>query len=366
MIRNILILMLIMNPSWLYAMGSPPPHEYIPVRVFVLKTKDAINLSIKGPYRMVDFDTKEVLEHGEGLRKHSVSINDIDSTGIKFLPGEKSRIYINKRQFRGDIDIIKDKKNNLLVINHIDVEEYLYGVLYHEVSHRWPMEILKAQAIVARTYALYEKLISKNKFFDLSSDIYSQVYGGRTSETWKTTKAVNLTVGLILTYNEQIFPTYYHATCGGRTSDVTSLWNIDVPALGGKACNFCKASPHYRWKKELKMDYIEEKLNKKGITSIDILKRDRAGRILNLVVKGEGGNLKLSGNKFRLKVGPNIIRSANFDVEIKGRFITFLGHGWGHGIGMCQWGAYGMSRKRYKAEEILEYYYPGADIVRVE
>ncbi|MDP8230477.1 MAG: SpoIID/LytB domain-containing protein [Candidatus Gorgyraea atricola] len=366
MIRNILILMLIMNPSWLYAMGSTPAHKYIPVRVLVLKTKDAIDLNIKGPYKMVDFDTKEVLKHGKGLRKHSVSINDIDLTGIKVLPGERSRVYINKRQFRGDIDIVKDKKNNLLVINHIDVEEYLYGVLYHEVSHRWPMEVLKAQAIVARTYALYEKLISKNKFFDLSSDIYSQVYGGRTSETWKTTKAVNLTMGLILTYNEQIFPTYYHATCGGRTSDVISLWNIDVPALEGTMCNFCEISPHYRWKKELKMDYIEEKLNKNDITSIDILKRDEAGRILDLIVKGEGGNLKLSGNKFRLQVGPNVIRSANFEVEIKGRFITFLGRGWGHGIGMCQWGAYGMSRKRYKVEEILEYYYPGADIVRVE
>ncbi|MBU1147256.1 MAG: SpoIID/LytB domain-containing protein [Candidatus Omnitrophica bacterium] len=366
MIRKILILMLIMNPSWLYAMGSTPAHKYIPVRVLVLKTKDTINMSIKGPYKVVDFDTKETLRHGKGLREHSVSINDIDSTGIKVLLEERARIYINKRQFRGDIDIIKDKENNLLVINHIDVEEYLYGVLYHEVSHRWPIEILKAQAIAARTYALYEKLISKNKFFDLTSDIYSQVYGGRTSEKWNTNKAVNLTMGLILTYNGQIFPAYYHATCGGRTSDVISLWNIDVPALKGTTCNFCKDSPHYEWKKELKMDYIEEKLNKKGITSIDVLKRDRAGRILELVVKGKGSDLGLSGNKFRLQVGPNVIRSANFEVEIKGRFVTFLGHGWGHGIGMCQWGAYGMARKGYKAEEILEYYYPGADIVRVE
>lgn len=371
MIRNtsifiLLTVTLFLRPPYLCAMGSQPPRETVPLKVLVIKDASSVNLRIKGPYRIVDFGSGEILKQGEKLRKYIVSTQDINSGGIRILPEKRSRVYINKRQFRGEIDIVKDKSGRLQVINYIDVEKYLYGVLYHEVSHRWPMEVLKAQAIAARSYALYQKLTNKSKNFDLSSDIYSQVYGGRSSETWKTTRAVNLTQGLVLMYNGKIFPTYYHATCGGRTSDVTTLWNIDVPALCSKACNFCEMSPHYRWKKELKLSYIENKLDMTGIISIDIVKRDEAGRILEMSIKGSGNTLELTGNKFRLLVGPNIIRSANFEVQIRGRYITFYGKGWGHGIGMCQWGAYGMARQRWKAEEILQYYYPGAEIVRIE
>ncbi|MBU4311284.1 MAG: SpoIID/LytB domain-containing protein [Candidatus Omnitrophica bacterium] len=365
-ISILLAVTMFLQPHSLYAMGSQLPRESVPLKVLVVKDSSSVDLSIKGQYRMVDFNSGEVLKEGDDLQKYVVSVENINPEGIKILPEKKARVYINNRQFRGDIDILKDKNGELQVINHIDLEQYLYGVLYHEVSHRWPMEVLKAQAIVARSYAFYQKLVNKSKLFDLSSDVYSQVYGGRTSERRKTTKAVNLTQGLVLTYNGKIFPTYYHATCGGRTSDVTTLWNIDVPALGGKACNFCMMSPHYKWKKELNLSDIEDKIGIAGITSIDIVKRDEAGRILEMSIKGKSGALELSGNKFRLSVGPNIIKSANFEVEIRGRYITFYGKGWGHGIGMCQWGAYGMSRQRWSAEEILDYYYPGAQITRME
>lgn len=373
MIRQVFLYFLIIffwHASFLHAMSSPPPRAYIPVRVLVVKNAEKVDLCIKGPYKIANLDTGEILEEGSNLRRPTLFAKDIASRGIKVLPGKRARVYINKRQFRGNIDIIKIENIKLIVINHIDIEEYLYGVLYHEVSHRWPIEVLKAQATVARTYALYQKMISKNEYYDLSSDIYSQVYGGRRSETWRTRKAVNLTSGRILTYNDKVFPSYYHATCGGYTSNVATLWNIDVPALHSKRCNFCKISPHYKWKKELSIIEIENRLKESGhniqLLSIEILKRDKPGRILDMFLKGRNGDIKISGNKFRLAVGPNIIRSANFNVEIRGNVVIFQGKGWGHGIGMCQWGAYGMARQGWEVEEILEYYYPGADITRVE
>lgn len=365
-----LIVTLFVSPVRLYAMGVPPPHKYIPVRVLVLNGAPEVTLRIKGPYKIVDLQGGQVLIEGKNLKKQSLSKKDIHSEGMRILGEDKSRVYINGRQFRGNIDIIKDKDEKLLVVNHIDIEEYLYGVLYHEVSHRWPIEVLKAQAIVSRTYALYQKLVSKNKYFDLTSDVYSQVYGGKRSETWRTTKAVNLTIGIVLTYDDKVFPSYYHATCAGHTSSVTTLWNIDVPALTGRPCDFCRISPHYKWKKELTLDDIRDSLQKGGYNiepvSFEILRRDEAERILELEVKGKNKNIRLDGNKFRLLLGPNVIKSANFQVNIRGRYVTFHGKGWGHGIGMCQWGAYGMARERWKAEEILDYYYPGAEISRVE
>ncbi|NQT75723.1 MAG: SpoIID/LytB domain-containing protein [Candidatus Omnitrophica bacterium] len=365
-----LVVALFARPASIHAMGTPPPHKHIPLRVLVVKAAEKIDLRIKGPYRIVDFETEGLLEEDTGLRGRVVSESDIASEGIKILSENKTRIYINNRLFRGNIDIIKNKDAKLMVVNHIDLEEYLYGVLYHEVSHRWPMEVLKAQAIAARTYALYQKLVSKNRYYDLFADIYSQVYGGRQSETLSTRRAVNSTLGMVLAYDDMVFPAYYHATCGGRTSDASTIWDINTPCLRGVECGFCKMSPHYQWKKEMTVDEIREKLRDAGykidIISIEVLDRDTAERALNVLVKGKSGTVELKGNKFRLLLGPNNLKSANFEIEKKGKYVKFYGKGWGHGIGMCQWGAFGMARHGWKAEEILGHYYQGAEIVRVE
>lgn len=365
------VLTLSINISFVYAMGELHPHEYFPLKVLVVKDTDSITLSIKGDYKIVDYATKDILEQGERLQRREVTVSDIDSEGIRVLSGERTCIYINKRQFRGNLDIIKNKeKNGIFVVNHIDIEEYLCGVLYHEVSHRWPIEVLKAQAIAARTYALYQKLVSKNKYYDMTADVYSQVYGGRTSETWRTTKAVNLTLGQVLMYKGKVFPSYYHATCGGSTTDAATIWGIDIPVLRGRKCDFCKDSPHYNWRKEFRIDYIRDKLRDAGykieLTSFEILKRDGSGRVVEIRLIGKDSSIKLTGNKFRLAVGSNAIKSTNFEILTRGSFVTFQGKGWGHGVGMCQWGAYYLARKGWKAEEILEYYYPGAEIVVAE
>ncbi|MFH1783123.1 MAG: SpoIID/LytB domain-containing protein [Candidatus Omnitrophota bacterium] len=363
----LLNLFIFIAPS--YAMGDLPPGKKIELRVLVLKNAASLRLHIKGEYRIADLIKDEVIEEGKYLREKVISVQGLDRKGIKIMPKERTRVYINNRQFRGDIDIVKDDKNKLLVINHIDIEEYLYGVLYHEVSHKWPMEALKAQAITARTYALYQKITTTNKYFDLTSDIYSQVYGGQTSETWRTNQAVNFTRGMVLTYEGKIFPTYFHATCGGYTERAGNVWDIDLPPLYGRKCEYCSFSPHYTWKKDFLTKDIEDRLKKSGydikMSSIKILERDSSGRVSKISIKSDKDEVVLTGNKFRLAVGPNLIRSSNFTVKLGGKYIFFEGKGWGHGVGMCQWGAYGMSRKGWKVDNILEFYYPGAKIMRI-
>ncbi|MFH1478997.1 MAG: SpoIID/LytB domain-containing protein [Candidatus Omnitrophota bacterium] len=353
-----------------FAMGdSPPQHKPILIRVLVEKDLSEVKLYIKGDYKILDPE-KKVLDEGRSLKEKITSSKNAFSGSIRILPGEKTNIYINNRQFRGEIDIIRKDDGKLMVINHIDVEEYLYGVLYHEVSHRWPIEVLKAQAIAARTYALYQKFTTTNKYFDLTSDVYSQMYGGRTSETYITRKAVNLTMGEVLTYEGKVFPAYFHATCGGSTASSNSIWSIDLLPLRGVKCAYCEFSPHYAWKKDFKSIDIEASLKKAGydltIVSIDILKRDPSGRVLEMVIKGKDKLVKLDGNKFRLIVGPDLIRSADFNVKVSGKYIFFDGKGWGHGVGMCQWGAYGMAKEGWRSEEILEYYYPASKLIRLE
>ena len=96
------------------------------------------------------------------------------------------------------------------MVNELDPENYLRGILCNEIAPWWPLDALKAQAVVARTYALYQRQFTKNKDFDLTNDIYSQVYGGKTSEKWRSNRAVDLTRGEILTFKGNLFPAYYH------------------------------------------------------------------------------------------------------------------------------------------------------------
>ena len=296
---------------------------------------------------------------------------EMKTDGISIKVEHDGNIYVDGRRFRGSVEIIGKENGKLMVVNYLPLDEYLYGVLYQEVSHRWPMEALKAQAIIARTFALYQIRQNKTQPYDLRNDIYSQVYGGRTSEKWSTTAAVNKTKGQILTYQGDIFPTYYHATCGGYTEDATNLWNIDLPPLKGVPCDFCSNSPHYRWKKEISFSVLENKLKENGyklghIISVAVLSKNRSGRVDKVEIKDDSDNsVVLTGKDFRQILGPNDVRSTKLDLSMRSGAIVLDGLGWGHGVGMCQWGAYNMARKGKKADEILKYYYPGSELSNI-
>lgn len=347
------------------------------LRVAVINNSPSVNLSIKGPYEIKTLQTEELIESGSFLKSTDVfpvpegieiGKKPYKFFGIKIEPGKDAFILINDRIYRGEIDIIRTKDTKLLLVNHVGLEDYLYGVLYHEVSPRWPIEALKAQAIVSRTYALYQKSINETKDFDLTSDFYSQVYGGKTSEKYRTTRAVDLTRGEVLIYEGKLLPAYFHATCGGRTEDASELWNTDLAPLKGIKCNFCRLSPHYRWENSLSFEEMMEKFAFGGYGDfsriIAVVPKDKnpSGRLKTLNIITDSGQISISAKDFRQIMDPRIIRSTNFDVTVEGNKVTFKGYGWGHGVGLCQWGAYFMALRGYKVKEIFKLYYPGTEI----
>jgi len=346
------------------------------IRVCVAGDRSKIALSVKGPYKIEAIDKEFVLDKGRYLRKEYILPTNsgirlgnkyFKIYGIRIIPRKDSSIYIDKTRFRGIVDIIRTEDKKLLVINHLNIEEYLYGVLYHEMPHYWPLNTLKAQAVAARTFAVHRIEIMKDRDYDVTSDIYSQVYGGRSSERRITRKAVDSTRGQILTYDDKILPAYYHSICGGHTENASIVFGINLPPLKGVKCPYCKGAAGEYWKAQFSYKQIEKKLNEYGIKVRGLKyivegKIDASGRLESIKISDKTGAKEIKAFKFRLALGPNIIRSTNFSITITKRGIIFKGKGWGHGVGMCQWGAFGMAKHRFDYRKILNFYYPDAKI----
>lgn len=352
------------------------------IRVAILKDSKGLTLSIRGKYEITDPKTNRELIAGRRLRKTEVvttpnGIRIADHVyfveRLRILAKKDISLYKNGKElrYRGQIDIIRDKGNKLLVINTLGIEDYVKGVMYHEVPHHWPLTAIKAQAVATRTYALYQLSQKVDHKYDVTSDIYSQVYGGRSAERYRSNIAVNRTRGEILTYKGRIFPAYFHSTCGGKTENVKELWKHDLLPLSGVKCGFCTRAPYYRWKKNFQSKAIQDQLNANGfklglIKKIEVADRTKSGRVKTLKVNTrDGKSAAISAARFREIIGPNVIKSNYYDIDMKGYYFDVIGRGWGHGVGMCQWGVYQMSKKRYKYTSILEHYYPGTKIADI-
>ena len=367
-----LITILLATYYWLFTPCYAQTPRYI--RVSIFQDVSSLRLKIKGSYEIIDSTSNKVLNRGKNLNTtvtvytDGILLGNTRAKTNKFFikPYYPESIIINGRTFRGDIQLIKNNMK-LSVINHIDLEDYIKGISVRETSHYWPIDSLKAEMIVFRTFALYKMQENNQKDFDLTSDVYSQVYSGRAAERYRINKAVDETRGLVLTYQGKIFPAFYHATCGGHTDDAFLFWNIDMPPLKGVSCNFCQDSPHFKWHNVLSLEEVKDALVKGGlrienIKDILILGRDKSERITDLKIVADKKDIKISAKDFRNILGPNIIKSTNFQIKVIDHDVVFEGFGWGHGVGLCQWGAYFMAKQGYTYKQILEYYYPGAQI----
>lgn len=280
-------------------------------------------------------------------------------------------IKIGSRFYRNGIIVWRNANHTLTLVNLVELEDYLKGVLPWEVNPKWTMEVLKAQAIASRTYALFKAIENKDSRFDVSKGVMSQVYGGKNSEHSVTSEAVDATRGQILTFKGELFPAYFHSTCGGATTDAEYQWDIEPhPALKGVQCEFCRGSKHYRWEVAIPKKEILAKLKKNRIIlpsldQIDADESDRFGRIRKFKVAGGGVEHKIRANDFRLWVDPAKLKSTLIqEIRAEDDSFVFRGKGWGHGSGMCQYGAKGLSDLGYSYRDILEYYYPGSKVTQ--
>ncbi len=364
--------------SFLYLPGCTPSAKYLKkmskvknnsvdsnyIRVLVKTSKSPIPIFIKGPFRVVKKNSRKVLyEARKGM--------------VRFYPGKVrepylveskgSPIYVGERGYRGIIEV-REVMGKLYFINEVNVENYLYSVVPSEMPSSWNIEALKAQAIAARTYTFYhlEKADKGKRLYDVDSSTRFQVYKGIGAEKPIPTKAVNETAGIIMTHNYEPILAYFHSTSGGLTADDRDVWEgNDFPYLESVPSKYERDSPHFRWKTVLSIYEIKAALLRKyrnvgTIKKIGFKKKN--GRVSSVVVVHSNGTLDITGNHFRLLFPPKKLRSTYFISRKQGNSLYISGRGWGHGVGMSQWGAKGMADSGMKCEKILRHFYRGISL----
>jgi len=286
-----------------------------------------------------------------------------------------SYIIVNKVIYRGNILIRLSKNGKLNIINVLNIEDYLKGVLPKEVSASWDIEALKAQAVISRSYAVknLNRHITEN--FNMCSSVHCQVYGGASAENEKCNKAIADTHGQVLMFDNEIAQTVFHASCGGYTEDPKYVWdwkNATPDYLKGRKDKYCSDSPHNEWTCTLSEKIIRKKLLSSGYKIGSIKKITLSGNTGGhakefVIITHKDGKLKLKTYKFRLAVDSGLIKSAMIkNIKRKGTDFIFSGRGWGHRVGLCQCGAKVMAEKGLSYKKILQYYYPKTKIKNIE
>jgi len=255
----------------------------------------------------------------------------------------------------------------VMIVNHVDLEEYVKGVVPAEVNSSWHLEMLKAQAVAARTYALYQHMLSGSRQYDVVASAQDQVYRGHHGIDARVEQAVGATRGQVVTYEGAPIYAAFSSTAAGLTEDAVVVWSKDLPYLKGVECPFDLESPYYQWKASFKMETLEKNLRQLGfaVGTIVILTPQtysRAGRVATLRILHSKGELILRGEELRKAVGYTIIPSTQFTIDSIGKEVKLSGYGAGHAVGLCQWGAKELAELGYSYSSILQYYYPRTEL----
>ncbi|MBI4351497.1 MAG: SpoIID/LytB domain-containing protein [Elusimicrobia bacterium] len=294
------------------------------------------------------------------------------SSPIKLLAADgQERIRLGGNLYKGDIVLRAAAGGGLDIIEHLPLEEYLYGVLPSEMSADWPLEALKAQAVASRTYAM--KYINPARDYDITNGVEMQVYSGTNKINSRVMEAVNSTRGEVLKYRNRLVTAFFHACCGGHTASVRSAWGEDViKPLYGVPDPFCKPSRHYRWEFYVSSADLLRAVQAQGSTALKIKnmkihKKDRSGRAVSFQFATDKVPVVVKTTDLRKRFGTFEFRSTLVGriSPVRGGY-ELAGRGWGHGVGMCQEGAKYMAMNGKPYRKILRHYYPGAAIVDYE
>ena len=257
----------------------------------------------------------------------------------------------------------------LMVVSHMPLESYLAGVVNGEIDSSWPLEALKAQVVAARSYALYQ-LNTGSLYYDLKADINDQVYAGVDSEDERAVEAVALTRGQVLYRNGALFQAFFHSSCGGNTTSAMDVWGVPQPAQEGVYCGECDEAPFARWNLTLEPEHIVRTVrvlypHVDRVRRLGIHRRSRDGRVQTLFVETGRGRILIDAGEFRKAMGYSRLPSTRFSLGISGEKIVLTGEGYGHGVGLCQWGARGSALRGMDYRQILRKYFPGTEIKKI-
>ena len=275
---------------------------------------------------------------------------------LRLLTNEDAFV-LGKRSYRGDLTVKVRSDGGLRAVNDLAPEDYVAAVVGSEMYSRWPMETLMAQAVAARTFMLHT--LSERGYMVWTD----MAYGGVDAESRSSRLATKLTRGIILVWDDRPLPAYFQSTCGGQTVAVERMFASDpIPPLRGVDCPWCRSSRWYDWHFEMAGREIAKRLEGFGLAevrSIKPIETEPDGYARFVLINHD---VKLAAGALRSALGGNRMRSTKFQVTEQDGVFSFDGLGFGHGVGMCQWGARGMARAGHTWQEILLHYYPGAAI----
>lgn len=363
-----------------------PPHFPVQpeIRVALLTGQERVGVTANTPFTIYTGTKKRTIR--PGVVGRISSSNHITVQGVIWLKNAQFPIQIKTesngfitvgdRIYRGYLEIRKDLENKLIVINILPLEEYLFGVVPCEIGsvNEKTFEAAKAQAIAARSYALsHFGWFSKLGFDVFATYQRDQEYRGKGAETKMTNKAVLATFGVVALYGNKVIEAKYHSTCGGHTINGKAPYLRalpDTPKHHKGKTPFCHNSPYFTWRKSIGRNNFL-KILAKAIPNLNPNVKIRAIRLVKDKRTHRNHFVNLLTNQGRYKIKSELFRQAfelktnYYSITLTRRAVNITGHGFGHGIGLCQYGALEMARKGYNCEEIIRHYYPKTKLKKI-
>lgn len=319
------------------------------------------------------------------------------SGGLVARSASSALIAVNGKHYRGELIFIPGD-SGITIVNRVRMDDYLRGVVPLEIGTKDPRDssAVQAQAVTARSYAYVHAGGSSSRPYDVSASVSDQIYGGADVETSVSNAAVSATRGLVLQYDGRVVNAPYHSTCGGSTASADEIWRTDgerylqrvSDQIPGTDRYYCDIAPRFRWTRTLDGETLRAALVRYLATytatpggypgtprDVQIDTRTASGRVGTLKIATDRGNYVLRGNDIRYVLrapGGEILNSTSFNVQATtGRDgaiaqLVLRGTGYGHGVGMCQWGAIGRARAGQDFRTILRTYYPGTSVGPIE
>jgi stage II sporulation protein D len=325
---------------------------------------------------------------------------------LRIVPRSPSTYVVaGGKRYRGSLKIFRAPGGGVTVVNLVPLEDYLRGVLPHEIGKLQDatLEAGKAQAVAARTYALAYIGRRSDQGFDVYATVEDQLYGGAGDEGPLTDHCVRETSALVCTSSGRLIRANYFSTCGGVTANVEDVWPEpplpwlrSVPDERDGHTAFCSTSPQFRWTEIWDVPEFLRTVNRTfpaligpirrpatRLEGIRVRTRSSSGRVGELVIETDAGNLVVHGDSTRRVLlrpsrstgaggGGGLLRSSLFKIEVvrngagRATAVVATGAGFGHGVGMCQWGALEMSRRGYDFRTILGHYFRGTTVRNAE
>lgn len=366
------------------------------IRVAVTGPQKQLDLSIDGPYQIRPVGNSKVLSRGDKLAATTVTAtgnglrigkSEFAVTRLEIVPNQSPSVWVNGHEYRGTVRLFRQPGGAIRAVNVLPIAEYLASVIDSEMPTSFGIEARKAQAIVARTYALdVLKSGEGNAEFDLFASTSSQKYlgfqyrdGSRrlAGESEASRQIVHDTTGIVAMFQGRLFRTYYSAVCGGQTTQGSAVFSDAVSALKSVPCDYCREANLYRWQSELPKTTVGDKLKEhfrgEGKTldrlqSITLVsgQPSKGLEVPEFEVRDGKRSHRISAATLRRLLPSGTVYSPFFSIVEKSDKLQFSGRGHGHAAGLCQWGARGQGLAGKTAYEIVRYYYSGAKIVQLQ